>query len=320
MRVSVIIPTVNRAKYLKNALISVQNQSFPIDEYEIIVVDNNSTDSTPQVVEECNRNGKKEVVYVKEPEPGLHNARHAGAKAAKGEILAYVDDDVICDSNWLFELVKPYVDPEVGCVGGKILPKWEAEPPKWINQYRSYLSLLDWGDEVKELEDTDIYGCNFSIRRSLLFEVGGFNPDAFGDWRYYWYRGDGESGLLRKVFKLNKKVIYVPKAIVWHVIPQSRLTLQYIKSRSAKQAISDMYTLYKNKKLSRSKLFLYSGLMGFRSIVHYFLAIENKIQMNEDYFHHELVFSYCLSQCKYALKLIYDNKLREFVKNENWIE
>jgi len=318
MKVSVIIPTVNRAEYLKNALISVQNQSFPKDEYEIIVVDNGSTDNTPQVVEECNRNGKIKVRYIKESNIGLHNARHAGAKTAKGEILAYVDDDVICDSDWLSELAKPYAAPEVGCVGGKILPKWEAEPPEWINQYRSYLSLLDWGDEIKELKTPDIYGCNFSIRNSLLFEVGGFNPDAFGDKKLFWYRGDGETGLLRKVFKKSKKIIYTPKAIVWHVIPKNRLTLEYMKSRFAKQAVSDMYTIYKSKKLRRSRLLLYSGITGCRSIMYYFLAKGNRL-IRKNKFQRDLSLSHCKAGCIYAFKLIYDNRLREIVEREDWI-
>lgn len=316
--VSVIVPTHNRSKYLRDAIISAQEQNFPKDDYEIIVVDNNSTDNTPQVVEECNRYGKKEVVYVKEPKIGLHNARHAGAKVAKGEILAYVDDDVICDPNWLSELVKPFTDQEVGCVGGKILPKWEAEPPEWVNLYRGHLSLLDWGDELKELKTPNIYGCNFSIRKSLLFEVGGFNPDAFADDKFYWYRGDGETGLLGKVIRKSKRIIYTPGAIVWHVIPKSRLTLQYMKSRFAKQAVSSMYTSYKSKKLGRSQLLLYSGIAGFRLIMYYLLAKANRL-IRKNTVQRELLVSHCKSRCIYTFKLIYDNKLRELVEREDWI-
>ncbi len=134
--VSAIVPTYNRAKYLKDTLDSLQKQSLPKEQYEIIVVDQNSPDDTRQVAE------KAGVIYVNEPNLGLHYARHAGTRIARGEILAFTDDDAICHPDWLSEILRPYSDLSVGCVGGKILPKWEAEPPNWLKQYKEYLSLL----------------------------------------------------------------------------------------------------------------------------------------------------------------------------------
>ena len=319
IQISVIVPTHNRSEYLRNTIISLQEQNFPKDDYEIIVVDNNSTDDTSEVVEECNRKSKKEVVYVREQEIGLHNARHAGARAAKGEILAYVDDDVICDANWLFELIKPYIDSEVGCVGGKILPKWEAEPPEWVNQYPSYLSLLDLGDEVKELKTPKIYGCNFSIRKSLLFEVGGFNPDAFGDKKLIWYRGDGETGLLVKVLSVGVKLIHTPYAIVWHVIPENRLTVRYFKKRSFIQGISSSFSAYRTDKFSRFKLLYRSCKFGIISIICKILALIGKILKKEGYFKYEFAASAFKSRFIYEFKLIYDKKLRESVERKSWL-
>jgi glycosyltransferase involved in cell wall biosynthesis len=317
MQVSIIIPTLNHAKYLKNALTSVQSQSFPKDAYEVIVVDNNSTDETPEIVAELNTTGEKEVIYVKEPNIGLHNARHAGAKVAQGEILAYTDDDAICYPNWLSELIRAYSNPEVGCAGGKILPKWEVEPPKWVERYQDYLSLLDWGDEIKELKTVDIYGCNFSIRKSVLFEVGGFNPEAFGD---IWL-GDGETGLLRKVLNADYKIVYTPKAIVWHVIPESRLTIEYMKRRFANQGAADSYTAHhRDKKFGRMRLLFYFNRFGLHCLVYNLLAIKGKFSKNiEDSYKYELTSSYYKSRCLYELRLIYDNKLRKLVEKEGWI-
>ena len=318
--VSVIVPTHNRSKYLRNAIISLQEQNFPKADYEIIVVDNNSTDDTPEVVEECNRKGKKEVIYVKEPEIGLHNARHAGAKGAKGVILAYVDDDVICDPNWLSELVKPYADPEVGCVGGKILPKWEAEPPEWVKCFPPwYLSLTDQGEKIKESQD--IIGCNFSIRKSLLFEVGGFNPDAFGDKKLIWYRGDGENGLLRKVYNANRKIIYTPSAIVWHVIIKNRLTLDYFKKRAFMEGISASFSsfVYQPKEHGRIKLLFRILFFGSYSIIHKTLALIGKSLKSANWYKHEVQSSYYKSRFLYQLRWIYDRRLREYLKKEGWI-
>ena len=319
IKVSVIISTLNRAKYLKDALISTLNQTFSPDEYEIIVVDNGSTDNTRQVIDELNQRYDNRVRYFYEFHLGLHNARHAGAKAAKGEILAYVDDDVICDSNWLSELVKPYTDPEVGCVGGKILPKWEAEPPEWVKQYPSSLSLLDLGPEIKELKTPKIYGCNLSIKRSLLFEVGGFNPDAFGDKKLIWYRGDGETGLLVKVLATGRKMVHTPHAVVWHVIPKSRLTISYFKKRFFIQGISSSFSAYRTAKFSRFKLFYRSCKFGIASIVCEILAFISKILKKDGYFKYEFAASSFKSRFIYEFKLIYDKRLRESVERKSWL-
>jgi glycosyltransferase involved in cell wall biosynthesis len=319
VRISAVVPTHNRCEDLRNTITSLQEQNYPKNDYEIIVVDNNSMDNTLEVVEACDRDGKKEVFYVKEPEIGLHNARHAGAKAAEGEILAYVDDDVICDTNWLSELVKPYSNPQVGCVGGKILPKWEAEPPEWIKQYPSYLSLLDLGTDIKELKTMDIYGCNFSIRRSLLFEVGGFNPDAFGDKKLLWYRGDGEIGLLRKVLATGRNVIYTPCAMVWHVIPEDRMTLDYFEKRSFIEGISASFSAYRTEKFTKMKLFYRSCKFGIAAIICKILASVCAILKMDSYFKYKFASSSFESRSIYEFKLIHDNKLREFAERNSWL-
>lgn len=102
------------------------------------MVDNNSTDDTRCVVEEYTQRGKKAIIYVKEVQSGLHNARHLGTRISKGDILAYVNDDVICDPNRLSGLVRPYADPKVGCVDGKILPRYETKGPKWAKCYPDF--------------------------------------------------------------------------------------------------------------------------------------------------------------------------------------
>lgn len=317
--VSAIIPTYSHCEYLKGAIISLQGQSLPEEQYEIVVVDNNSTDNTSQVIEERYKNDKKKVIYIKEPNIGLHNARHAGAKIARGEILAYTDDDVICDPNWLSELIKPYSDQRVGCVGGKILPKWEVKPPKWVRheRYQGNLSLLDWRDEIKELKTPGIYGNNFSIRKSVLFEAGGFNPESFGD---IWL-GDGEIGLLRKVLKAGYKVIYAPKAVVWHIIPKERLTIQYFKKRAANQGACDSYTLhYENRKLGKIRLLFYFNVFALYSLACYLLAVKSRLfKKIEDCYKYEVASSYYKRRCLYEIKLTYNNKLRELVKRKDWI-
>jgi len=238
--ISLIIPTHNRDELLKIAIRSALTQKY--DNYEIIIVDNACKDSTRMLVDSF-AGSKCPMKYVAEPRPGLHNARHAGAVAASGDILMYMDDDVSADGNLLQEIVKMYRNESVGCVGGKILPIWETKPPEWVDRFpKWYLSILDDDDGPKGARY--LYGCNFSIRKSLLFKVGGFNPDAFGDKKQWWCRGDGEIGLLNKVRASGCAAIYTPTAVVWHYIPRHRLTPKYFRERAFKSGIETEYSRY----------------------------------------------------------------------------
>lgn len=307
--ISVIIPTYNREDFLTNTIKSLLDQNF--ENYEIIVVDNACLDSTKKLVELSNNN-KIPIKYICEPNMGLHNARHIGAKEAKGDILLYIDDDVIADKNLLKEIIKFYSDPDVGCVGGKILPKWEVEPPEWINLFpKCYLSILDDEDGPKEVQW--IYGCNFSIRKELLFKVGGFNPDAFGDKKMWWYRGDGEIGPLRKVHNISKKVIYNPNAVVWHFIPKSRLTIDYFKERAFKSGIEAGYVKYhySNEPINLIKLILWSVVFGMYYFAHKIIAL---VLPSKSRVKHKVTASYYQARCLYELRLTWDDGLRRMVK------
>jgi len=316
IRVSVIIPTYDRTGFLINTIKSLKKQDF--SGYEVIIVDNACLDETKIYLEkeiEDIDTEKYSIKYIQEPNIGLHNARHRGAKESNGDILLYIDDDVIADGNLLNEIINPYSNSEVGCVGGRILPKWEVEPPDWIKQFpKWYLSILDDEEGPKEVQW--IYGCNFSIRKDLLFELGGFNPDAFGDKKMWWYRGDGEIGLLKKVHNAGKKVIYNPKAVVWHFIPKERLTVKYFKERAFKSGIEASYSKFRySEKMSKVKLLVRSfafGVLFFVDLFKSFAFRDLKAKVNSSYFK---------ARCLYELKIVTDNVLRDFVKRENyWYE
>ncbi len=222
-----------------------------IAEHEIIVVDNCSTDSTRDVVESfMNRKRDSNIRYIFEPIPGALSARHRGAFEACGEILIYVDDDVITSSEWLDAIVGVFDDPQVHLAGGKNLPKFESPPPDWINAFWDKndgkiwcadLSLLDFGDEVMEINPVDIWSLNYAIRRSTLFELGGFHPDIVPK-PYEQYQGDGETGLAWKVKAMGYKVIYQPKALIHHKIPDQRVNVEYFKKRMFFYGIFDSFT------------------------------------------------------------------------------
>lgn len=255
---SVIIPTRDRSPLLYNALESLTKQSYPADRFEIIVVDNGSTDATSDVCHHFRlRIPRLKLVHA--PLPGLHNGRHTGLAEASGEILVYADDDIEALPTWLEGIAESFIDPEVAMVGGKILPKFESAPPEWVNTLASktdsgwslgWYSLLDFGDRMHEIPHEYVWGCNFSIRKEVLQKVGGFHPDAFPQ-ELIKYRGDGETAVSFAVREMGLKALYNPKAAVYHVVSSARLTAEYIYQRAFNQGVSDSYSsIRRNRALS----------------------------------------------------------------------
>ncbi|MDT8316994.1 MAG: glycosyltransferase family A protein [bacterium] len=249
IELSVVIPTRNRAIYLKDAIESIFKQTLNEDLFEVLIIDNGSTDETARVVRELSAKTKR-IKYFFAPEPGLHVGRHLGAKEAKGEILVYADDDILATPDWLNSVKKRFEDSDVALLGGKILPMWEGEIPSWIDLFKSepqygwtigFLSLLDFGDESKLIPADYVYGCNFSIRKSVLYECGGFHPDGMPQ-ELIRYRGDGESALSRNIMTKGYAAVYEPLAAVYHRVPPQRLTVEYFCQRAFNQGVSESFT------------------------------------------------------------------------------
>ena len=246
VKASILIPTYgSRIQYLRDALASLQEQDFPSAEFEIIVIDNGPFPEVLQAVNEFDSNGRHSVRYVKEAKPGLLEGRHAGAREACGEILIYIDDDVILPKEWLKYSLEPYRDPKVGGAGGKVVLQVEAQAPAWVSHFGSVChSALDLGEATKELKWPDcVWGCNMSARKSVFYEIGGFNPDLFGNRDLWWHIGDGECGFEKKIYDAGYKIIYEPKAWLYHRIPEGRLTEKYFYQRTFTSGITDSYTM-----------------------------------------------------------------------------
>jgi len=249
--ISIVIPTFNRSASLRRAIRSLAVQDFPRTEYEILIVDNASTDATRVVVdEEIRANPGHAIRYIHEPVPGLLPARHRGAAVATGAILSYLDDDIEADRNWLAAIHDAFREPGVHLVGGRNLPKYEAPPPSWIeriwvrnsdHEYCVYLSLLDMGKRRRVVDAIFVWGLNFSIRRETLYQLGGFHPDS-APARFQRYVGDGETGLALRVNESGLKAMYEPAALVHHFVPAERMTVEYIEKRLYFQGVCDSYT------------------------------------------------------------------------------
>ena len=247
--ITVIIPTMNRASLLSRALESICHQSYPIENFEIRVVDNDSKDETRAV---CKQFIEKlpNLHYHHNPILGLHVSRHIGMKNSKGDIVVFLDDDERAFPTWLEGIAEAFEDPDVALVGGKILPEYAVKPPEWVKELwvidklgrrMGEYSLMDLGDRKREIPPGLIWGCNYSIRKRILLDIGGFHPDGMPRDQIR-YRGDGESAVNRKIKHRGLLTIYEPKASVHHFVSPERLTKEYLKWRSYIQGISDSYS------------------------------------------------------------------------------
>ncbi len=233
---SVVVCTRNRAAYLSDMVASLRAQDYPPDAYEIIVVDNASTDNTRQVVDELNCLGGKRIRYIQEPTVGLLWARNTGAQVAQGNIIAYADDDAIAEENWLTSLCEVYeADDEVACVGGKIQVLWPNSRPDWLpKELETNYGALDLGDEIRTL-DYPLHpnGGNFSVRRDVLVRLGGF---AVGLGLFLY---NDEKELCYRIWKSGGKIVYAPKAIIYHKVLPERVNRTFVLKRGYWQGISN---------------------------------------------------------------------------------
>lgn len=249
MKASVIIPTRNRADILARCLDSLTSQTLPAEAFEVLVIDNGSTDDTPEVARR--HASLLQLTYVSSPEPGLHVGRHEGMRHAKADVLIFGDDDIEAEPDWVEAVVQSFDDSTIVLVGGNNYPLFEEPPPTWLlrwwekpaNKGRALgsLSILDFGEGVFEIDPGYVWGCNFSIRRDVLKKVGGFHPDGMPKERLH-FRGDGETHVSNMVRNSTLRTLFNSRASVRHLVSKDRMTKEYFEQRAYSQGISDSYT------------------------------------------------------------------------------
>lgn len=249
--ISVVIPTLDRCRSLLRTLRSLAAQDFPARGFEVLVVDNGSIDETRSVTERfIARHLGHRFRYLHEPEPGQLSGRHRGALEARGDILTFIDDDVEAGKDWLEGIRSSFADRTTHIVGGPVLPNYEVKPPAWLDwfwterpagRFCAHLSLLDFGGEAREIDPVFVWGLNLSIRRSTLFELGGFHPDYVAGGRRC-FEGDGEVGLTTKAKAAGRKAVYQPMALVRHWISKERMTPEYFEKRFFYGGVGESFT------------------------------------------------------------------------------
>lgn len=259
MDASVILPTRNRSQCLQRCLASLAEQTHPPDRFEVIVVDNGSEDNTEAVAKSFSRAFQLRYVYA--PEPGLHVGRHEGMRTARSDVLVFADDDIEATPDWVNSIVTAFQGPEVAMVGGNNYPAFEQKPPDWLlrmwerpvykGRALGYLSILDFGSGRFDINPNFIWGCNFSIRREILIQAGGFHPDGMPKEKLR-YRGDGETHVSRFVRASGLRAVFDSGASVYHHVPGERMTEHYFEMRAFNQGVSDSYTYHRNRNLPKA--------------------------------------------------------------------
>jgi glucosyl-dolichyl phosphate glucuronosyltransferase len=318
-KLSVIIPTYNRVESLRCTINSFIDQTYDKNLYEIIVSNNNSTDETDKLLRWYAKEYPTRFKYIKELRQGSHYARNSAAKLAKGELLYFTDDDMIADPDLLNEITQVFkFDPKVASVTGRVLPKWEVQPPDWVLElcYNELLSLNNPAEEfIISTQDCNIYSCHQAVLKEVFFKAGGFNPDIIGD---TWV-GDNETGLNIKIKELGYKFGYSGKSITYHWIPLTRMTQSYLNKRLSNQGNCDSYTAY--RQYHYSNLGLYKQILhhGFRILVSGLKAIINILRGQSQWRRHHANIFYGLNRIKYDYRLITDQYWKTLVLKQDWL-
>ena len=249
MRVSVILSTYDRAETLRETLKSICEMTTPPSlQWELLVIDNGSTDHTRQVCDSFL--GELPIRYLFDGPPGKCRALNNGIQSARYELIVFTDDDVNVDQHWLPNYAAAADrHPDVGLFVGRVLPKWEAPPPKWIEDNlntMSFLCHLDRGDLEGVLPREDParpVGANMAVR-TVCFQQGVSYPESIGatgrTHTVSAHVGGEEGEIARQVVERGWYCAYTPTAVVYHRHTRDRMTERYLRRWAMGHEIGDV--------------------------------------------------------------------------------
>ena len=234
MIITLILCTHNRYADLRKALESIAVMDLPeFIDWEVLVVDNNSSDRTPSLVEDFCRRYPTRFRYLFEPTAGKSHALNTGIREARGDILAFTDDDVTVDPTWLRNLTMPLHDARWAGTSGRTLPEGDFSPPPWLSLGDRYalapLGIFDRGSEAHEITESP-FGNNMAYRKAIFEKHGTFRNDlgpCVGS-KDPHKSEDSEFGV--RVLARGERLFYQPSAVLYHSIPEKRLQKKYFQS------------------------------------------------------------------------------------------
>jgi glycosyltransferase involved in cell wall biosynthesis len=234
---TVLICTYNRAYLLSETLDSIAASRIDLTRplrWNVIVVDNNSSDDTRVVVESRARTYPVPLLYLFEPRQGKSNALNTGLNATSAAVIAFTDDDVRVSEGWLEASCRPMLeDPTIDYTGGPVFPIWERPRPSWLDDDRSdlwgTLAILDYGKDpfVFEEKRRVPLGANMAVRRALIDRIGGFDPSLGRTGNSLL--GQEQAEFFCRSRAIGARGLYVPEMSLHHHVPAKRLTPAYFR-------------------------------------------------------------------------------------------
>jgi glycosyltransferase involved in cell wall biosynthesis len=224
-RITVAIPTYNRADFLRQTLAGLAQQNYPRDQFEVLVIDNNSRDHTQAVVDSF-ATARPAPRHVREPQQGLDHARNRAIAEARGEIIVFGDDDILMEPDWLTQITAPFAaenHAKIGAVGGEVIPVFPDGLPPWVAEWHGPLAFRA---EAGPLSSRQIpMGANLAFPKWVFEKLGVFHTALDRAAGNYFSGGDSE--MIRRVQQAGLEVWFAPRATVKHQMPASRTTFRY---------------------------------------------------------------------------------------------
>jgi glucosyl-dolichyl phosphate glucuronosyltransferase len=226
IKVTVAIPTYNRADFLRQTLAGIVAQHFPRDHFEVLVIDNNSRDHTRAVVAEFAA-AHPAPRHVHEPQQGLDYARNRAIAEARGEIVVFGDDDILVQPDWLAQMAVPLLADagarRIGAVGGEVIPVFPDGLPDWVREWHAPLGFRDDAGPLESRHSP--MGANLAFPKWVFAQVGPFHTALDRAAGNYFSGGDSE--MIRRIRAAGLEVWFSPAAAVQHQMPASRTTFRY---------------------------------------------------------------------------------------------
>ena len=237
IKVTVAIPTYNRADFLRQTLAGIATQQFPREHFEVLVIDNNSTDHTRAVVAEF-ANATPAPRYILETQQGLDYGRNRAIAEARGEIIVFGDDDILVQPDWLAQMAVPLLADtatrRIGAIGGEVIPVFPDGLPDWVREWHAPLAFRT---ETGPLEAKHSpMGANLAFPKWIFAQLGIFHTALDRAAGNYFSGGDSE--MVRRVRAAGLEVWFAPAAAVKHQMPASRTTFRYARRHAFDSARS----------------------------------------------------------------------------------
>ncbi len=234
MTATVLICTYNRAALLAQTLDSLANMRDVPGTWDVLVVDNNSSDDTARIVSDRAASFPVPLRYLHEPRQGKSHALNTGLAHTTADIVAFTDDDVRVSEAWLRAAMHVMGErPDVAYVGGPVHPIWGARPPAWFPPTNGNLwgtvAILDYGPSPFEYEAARRVpiGANMAVRRAIVERAGGFAPELGRTGASLL--GQEQAEFFYRTRALGARGEYVPAMVVSHHVPAARLTRRYFR-------------------------------------------------------------------------------------------